>query len=193
MARIAIAGFLHETNTFAPIPATWDDFVRAEGFPGLTRGADMLAVFPPINIGTGGFIGEATALGHELVPLAWSAAVPSSYATEDAFEAMARVVLADLEAALPVDAVYLDLHGAMVAEHLEDGEGEFIRRVRRTVGPDVPLVVSLDLHANTTERMLDECDGLIAYRTYPHVDMADTGRRAARYLQAILAGGGVPA
>ena len=193
MARIAIAGFLHETNTFAPIPATWDDFVRAEGFPGLTRGADMLAVFPPINIGTGGFIGEATALGHELVPLAWSAAVPSSYVTEDAFEAMARLVLADLEAALPVDAVYLDLHGAMVAEHLEDGEGEFIRRVRRTVGPDVPLVVSLDLHANTTERMLDECDGLIAYRTYPHIDMADTGRRAARYLQGILAGGGGPA
>ena len=193
MARIAHAGFLHETNTFAPISATWDDFVRAEGFPGLTRGADMLAVFPPINIGTGGFIREAQALGHELVPLAWAGAVPSSFVTEHAFETMAGVVLESLAAAGAVDAVYLDLHGAMVTEHLEDGEGEFIRRVRQAVGEAVPLVVSLDLHANTTVRMLDECDGLVAYRTYPHVDMAETGGGAARYLDGLLRRGDRPA
>lgn len=186
MARIALAGFLHETNTFAPIKAAWDDFVRAEGFPGLTQGAEILDVFPPINIGTGGFIREARALGHELAPIAWAAAVPSSYVTEDAFERMSRLVLDGLAAARPFDAVYLDLHGAMVTEHLEDGEGELIRRVRAALGPDVPLVVSLDLHSNTTELTVEASDGLVAYRTYPHVDMAETGARAARYLDRLI-------
>lgn len=193
MARIALAGFLHETNTFAPIKATWDDFVRAEGFPGLTQGADILEIFPPINIGTGGFIREAQTLGHELAPVAWAAAVPSAHVTEDAFERMSQIVLDGLAAARPFDAVYLDLHGAMVTEHLEDGEGELIRRVRAAIGPDTPLVVSLDLHSNTTDLMVEACDGLVAYRTYPHVDMAETGARAARYLDRLLKSGRKPA
>ena len=74
------------------------------------------------------------------------------------------------------DAVYLDLHGAAVAEHLDDGEGELLARIRTVVGPDVPIVASLDLHANVTQQMLETADALVAYRTYPHVDMADTGR-----------------
>ena len=193
MSRIAFAGFQHETNTFAPIKATWDDFVRAEGFPGLTRGSEMLEVFPPINLPAGGFIRQAQALGHELLPIAWSAAVPSAHVTEDAFERMSAIVLSGLAEAEPFDAVYLDLHGAMVTEHLEDGEGELIRRVRATIGPERPLVVSLDLHSNTTELMARDSDGLVAYRTYPHVDMADTGARAARYLDGLLASGRRPA
>lgn len=186
MARIAHAGFMHETNTFAPIKASWEDFVRAESFPGLTRGAEMLEVFPPINIGTGGFIREATELGHELAPIAWSEAVPSGYVTRDAFENMSAIILDGLREQSPFDAIYLDLHGAMVTEHLEDGEGELLRRVREQAGPDLPVVVSLDLHANTTAAMLEHADGLIAYRTYPHLDMAATGRRAARYLDELL-------
>lgn len=186
MARIAHAGILHETNTFAPLKASWDDFVRAESFPGLTQGADMLDVFPPINIGTGGFIQEAMALGHTLLPIAWCAAVPSAHVTEDAFENFSTILLDGLAQQEPFDAVYLDLHGAMVTEHLEDGEGEVIRRTREAVGPDIPIVVSLDLHSNTTDLMLSECDALIAYRTYPHLDMADTGRRSARYLDRLL-------
>src|SRR5690606_309583 len=88
-----------------------------------------------------------------------------------------------IAASLPADAVYLDLHGAMVAEHQDDGEGELIDRVRKLVGDDIPIVVSLDLHANVTERMLRGADALFAFRTYPHVDMADTGERVFRYLQ----------
>lgn len=193
MARIAHAGFLHETNTFAPIKADWAMFVAAEGFPGLTRGEEMLSVFPPINIGTGGFIEAARAAGHDLVPLAWSAAVPSAHVTDEAFESMSAIVLEDLAAADPVDAVYLDLHGAMVTESFEDGEGAFIARVREAVGPDVPVIVSLDLHANVTDRMLEMSDLLIAYRTYPHVDMAETGRRSADLLQRVLAADARPA
>ena len=77
----------------------------------------------------------------------------------------------------------------MVTEHLDDGEGELLARVRRIVGPDVPVIASLDLHANVTAQMLREADGLAAFRTYPHVDMADTGEHAARLLLARIAAG----
>lgn len=93
------------------------------------------------------------------------------------------MLLEDVAAALPAEGVYLDLHGAMVTEHYDDGEGELLRRVRALIGPDVPLVASLDLHANVTERMLAQANALIAYRTYPHIDMADTGARAFAFMQ----------
>ncbi|NQV58435.1 MAG: M81 family metallopeptidase, partial [Alphaproteobacteria bacterium] len=130
MSRIAHAGFLHETNTFAPRKATWDDFVQVESFPGLTLGEDILTVMPGKNIATGGFIQEALGLGHELAPIAWCTAVPSAHVTEHAFETFSEILLTGLAEAAPFDAVYLDLHGAMVCEHLEDGEGELLIRVR---------------------------------------------------------------
>jgi microcystin degradation protein MlrC len=92
-----------------------------------------------------------------------------------------------------VDAVYLDLHGAMVTEHLDDGEGDLLRRVRDLVGARVPVVVSLDYHANITEAMVEHADALIGYRTYPHIDMAETGARAAAFLGRVLDHGGKPA
>src|SRR5260370_928135 len=96
------------------------------------------------------------------------------------------MIVDGIKAAGSIDAVYLDLHGAMVAEHLDDGEGEILKRVRKVIGNDLPLVVSLDLHANVTPQMVEQADALIAYRTYPHVDMADTGRAAARHLARLL-------
>src|SRR6185503_1819802 len=103
-----------------------------------------------------------------------------------AYERIVKVMLGGIRAAGPLDGVYLDLHGAMVTEHLDDGEGELLARVRRVIGKELPLVVSLDLHANVTPRMVEHADALIAYRTYPHVDMADTGRSAARHLALLL-------
>jgi microcystin degradation protein MlrC len=91
-----------------------------------------------------------------------------------------------IQAAGPLDAVYLDLHGAMVSEHLDDGEGKILARVREVIGKELPLVVSLDLHANVTPEMVEHADALIAYRTYPHIDMADTGRAAAKHLALLL-------
>src|SRR5204863_1530011 len=93
-----------------------------------------------------------------------------------------------IAAAGPIDAVYLDLHGAMVTEHYDDGEGETLARVRKLIGKDVPLVASLDLHANVSPEMMDHADALIAYRTYPHVDMAETGRACAKHLALMLNG-----
>lgn len=195
MSRIAIAGFLHETNTFAPILTTYDHFAKGEGWPALTFGRDMLEVFPPINIGTGGFITEAQKLGHEIAPVCWSAAVPAGYVTKDAYERITTMMVDGIaqEIGDGAEAVYLDLHGAMVAEHHEDGEGELLDRLRQSIGTEIPVVVSLDLHVNITERMVALADVLIAYRTYPHIDMAETGRRTARHLDQLLNGRSVQA
>ena len=186
---IAIGGFQHETNTFAPRLADYADFAEGGGWPGLTRGRALFADVAGINIPIAGFIEQARDLGHRLTPLSWAATEPSSYVTEDAFERITGQIIADLQALSDLDAVYLDLHGAMVTEHLQDGEGETLRRVRAVIGPDIPLVASLDLHSNTTPLMVEQADALIAYRTYPHIDMAATGARAARHLDALLKGG----
>jgi len=189
MARILVAGFQHETNTFAPVLATYEDFVRGEGWPPLTRGDACFDVFDGMNIPIAGFMPEAKRLGHQVVPLLWCATVPCGYVTEDAFEGVANEIVASVKAAGKFEAIYLDLHGAMVAQHREDGEGELLARLRAAVGPKIPIVVSLDLHSNTTEAMHRHASALIAYRTYPHVDMAETGARAARHLDRLLRAG----
>jgi microcystin degradation protein MlrC len=186
MTRIAVGGFLHETNTFAPTKAVYDAFVQGGGWPPMSQGAKLLEKMRNINIGIAGFVPAAEAEGWELVPTIWCAASPSAHVTKDAYERVARIIVDGIKAAGALDAVYLDLHGAMVAEHLDDGEGEILARVRAVIGKDLPLVVSLDLHANVTPQMVEQADALIAYRTYPHVDMADTGRAAARHLALLL-------
>jgi microcystin degradation protein MlrC len=188
MARIAIGGFQHETNTFSPIPARYADFEAPDAWPGLTRGGAMLEAIAGINLPAAGFAQEARSLQHELLPLAWCSAQPSGRVTRDAFERITAMLLEDLGACGPIDAVYLDLHGAMVAEHLDDADGEVLRRVRDFVGPDLPVVASLDFHANVSPQMASQATALVSYRTYPHVDMADCGGRAARVLHDLLRG-----
>src|SRR3954454_11708427 len=186
MTRIAVGGFLHETNTFAPTKATYDGFLHGGGWPPMREGARLLEKMRNINVGIAGFIPAAEAIGWELVPTIWCAASPSAHVTEDAYERVAQAIVDGVKAAGAIDAVYLDLHGAMVAEHIDDGEGEIIARVREVIGGDLPLVVNLDLHANVTPLMVEQSDALIAYRTYPHIDMADTGRAAADHLALLL-------
>lgn len=181
--RIVVAGFEHETNTFAPTKADWRAFELGGGWPGMVSGQPLFKAVEGANIPAAGFIRAAQAAGHVLLPTTWCAASPSAHVTRDAYEHISALILEQIAAAMPADAVYLDLHGAMVAEHQDDGEGELIDRVRKLVGDDIPIVVSLDLHANVTERMLRGADALFAFRTYPHVDMADTGERVFRYLQ----------
>ncbi len=186
--RIAVGGFQHETNTFAPSKASFDEFARGGGWPPLLEGDDVFDGTAGINLPVAGFVEAMRQTTHQLVPTAWAAASPSAHVTEDAYERITGLIVAALRSAGPLDAVYLDLHGAMVAEHADDGEGELLARVRAVVGPHIPVVASLDLHANVTQRMLEHADVLIAYRTYPHVDMAETGARVARYLERRLAG-----
>ena len=185
--KIAVGGFQHETNTFAPHLAHYENFVRHDGWPGLTGGQALIDVMEGLNIPLAGFIDAARRDGHELKPLVWCSAEPSSYVTREAFENVAEMICEGIAAARP-DAVYLDLHGAMVTEHYQDGEGELLRRVREVVGADMPLVISLDLHANVTEAMVEHCDAMTIYRTYPHLDMAETGARAHPLLRRCIDG-----
>jgi microcystin degradation protein MlrC len=184
--RVAFGGFLHETNTFAPSKAGMEAFEQGGGWPILTRGEGVFDAVHNVNVGAAGFIEEGRRRGWTLLPSLWCAASPSAHVTREAFERITGDLVERIRAELPVDAVYLDLHGAMVTEHFDDGEGEILRRVRAAIGPDVPLVASLDLHGNVTPLMVDSADALIAYRTYPHVDMAETGKRSADYLAGII-------
>lgn len=189
MTRVLLAGYQHETNTFAPSPADWAAFTRGDGFPAFQRGQAVLDTFRGVNAPVGGFIDEAAARGWTLIPSAWAGATPSSYVTEDAFERIAGAIVEDTRAALArgLDAIYLDLHGAAVAVHALDSEAELLARLRALVGPQLPIVASLDLHANVTPAMLQTADAMVSYRTYPHVDMAATGARAAGLLARRLA------
>jgi microcystin degradation protein MlrC len=121
MARAAVGGFQHETNTFAPQRATWGDFERA--WPGFVRGDELIDAVQGYNIPIAGVVEALRARGHELLPQCWCSAPPSSYVQRAAYERVAGAILDDLAAQMPIDGVYLDLHGAMVAEHHEDGEG----------------------------------------------------------------------
>lgn len=188
MARIAVGGLHHETNTFSPDKATFDRFAEPDGWPELLRGDALLTRPRGINLALSGFLEVAGRAGHELVPLVWANAGPSGFTTEDAYERIVGWLLDDLRAALPVDGIFLDLHGAMVTEHLDDGEGELLRRCRALVGDAVPIVAALDLHANVSAAMVELADALVAYRTYPHVDMAETGARCLPLLDRRLSG-----
>ncbi len=188
MTRIAIGGFQHETNTFSDKPADFDVFVEADGWPGMVRGQAMFPALEGYNIGVTGLIEGAQSQGWEIVPLSWSYGGAGGKVTEDAFERISAMLLQELRDCGEIDGLLLDLHGAMVCEHFDDGEGELLRRIRKQTGPELPIVACLDLHANVTPEMVDLADRLVIYRTYPHVDMAETGNRAAFELGKILDG-----
>ncbi len=185
MKTVAVAGFFHETNTFSPYPADLDAFRRPATLPGLTVGDDVPGRFVGMNVPIAGAISVLTAAGHSLNPIAWASAVPCGRVTRDAFETIAGLIVDGIGRP---DAVYLDLHGAMAAEHLDDPELELIRRLRSRLGQDVPVVASFDLHANLSAERVAALDGLAIFRTYPHLDMAETGARAARLLTRCMAG-----
>jgi len=188
MARIAVGGFLHETNCFVPMETDEAHFRRGGELPPLAEGGALLDLLRGGTHGASGFI-DALERRHALVPLLWAQGGAGGMVLDAAFEAIAGALLARLAAALPVDAIYLDLHGAMVTPRFEDAEGEILARVRALVGPAVPVVASLDYHANVTARMVAQADALTVYRTYPHVDREQAGARAAEALERILRAG----
>ncbi len=171
--RIAVGGIVHETNTFASLPTGITEFEANL----LLRGTEFERL-AGTNTVIGGVLAEANdRQSIELVPLITASAIPGGIVTRDAFES----VVGELESGLSsqaIDAVVLDLHGALVAEGHPGGDGEVARRVRAIVGPDVPIVAVLDLHGNLDQRLVDSIDIILPYDTYPHVDNAERGREA---------------
>lgn len=191
--KVAVAGFLHETNTFAPDKADMDAFRTGGGYIAMTRGRDLLEDARGVNLGISGALQAAEDLGWDVVPTLWAGAIPSAHVTRVAFEEIVDEIVTRIADALPLDGVFLDLHGAMVAEHIDDGEGEIARRVREVVGPEVPIVAALDLHGNISGEFVETVDALVGFRTYPHIDMAATGAVAAQLLNQIMVTGKRPA
>ena len=187
--RIASAGIQHETNTFATTPTTLADFERDSACgPDFDGGQAVLDMYT--NTGTihGGYIEAAEQAGVELLPLLCARAQPAGAVEESAYKALMSRVLERLDAVLPVEGVALDLHGAMVSEADEDSEGAIITAVRELVGPDIPIVITLDYHANITERMAAQSTSIIGFKTYPHVDMRERGREAIELLVLTIRG-----
>jgi microcystin degradation protein MlrC len=183
--RIAVGGILHETATFIRTPTTLRDFEL--GF-GLFRGQQVVERFQHANMCIGGFVQAAGTLGFDVVPLLWGFAYPSGLVQRQAYEQLKGELLDGLRRAGPVDGVLLDLHGAMVVEGIEDGDGDLIEAVRDLVGPNLPIAVTFDLHGNHTRRRVAAATAICGYDTYPHVDMAERGREAAEILVRTIRG-----
>lgn len=183
--RIVTGGIAQETNTFQWEPTTLTDF--SKGSSSIVRGEEILALAGTGSI-YGGIVEEARRLGVELIPTTYGAAVPGGRVSREAFDTLREEILDGIRAALPVDGVLLGLHGAMALEDDDDGEGPLISAVRELVGPDVPIIAPLDLHTNLSNTMIEEADGFVGYKEYPHTDMPETGAQAMRMLVATIKG-----
>src|SRR3984893_14107212 len=172
----------HETNTFSNIPTDRTQFETRN----LHYGGEIIEAYRGTGTCLGGMIDAATRRGATLIPSVAAAASPAGLVTKDIYGHVKDRMLRDLKAAGTVDGVLLDLHGAMVPEGLDDGEGDLIRAVRKVVGPGVPIAVSLDFHGNLSEAMVREADLLHGYKTYPHVDMGERGVEATERLIDVI-------
>jgi microcystin degradation protein MlrC len=186
--RIALAGIYQESHSFSPALASLDQF--RSGY--LLDGEAIVAELSGLNHEVGGALSAAE--GHDIVPLIYASAGASGQPlTHDTYDHLSGSILSKLRDAQRVDGVFLAMHGAMLAQQCGDATGDLIAQVREVVGSEIPVVVSLDLHANVTRKMAANADALVGYHTAPHIDQGDTGRRAMELLIRILEGGVSPA
>ena len=181
--RVVTGTICHETSTFTPVATTWESYRERFGY---RRGEEILEIFSATNTPTGGFIEGARAHGFELIPTIFAEPQPSGPTPRDIFDEILEEMLSGIRSAGAIDGVLLQLHGAMVAEGLDDGEGHILEAGREVVGPDVPVVGQLDIHSNISHRMVEMADVLIGRETYPEVDMAERGRECADVLVRIV-------
>ena len=155
----------------------------ADSWPGLLLGDAVVSETVGLNLPIAGAIAAARATGRiELVPILWCSAEPSGPVTDDAFDRICGMILQGLTDAGAIDGIYMDLHGAMVTETHDDGEGALLAHIRQRVGPNLPIGISLDLHANVSADVVEQADLITIYRTYPHLDMKEAGVRCMNEL-----------
>lgn len=183
MSRVAVAFFYHESHSFSPLRTGLDAFAAEDHH----RGEAMLAHYRGTRTELGGFLEVLERLGHEPVPLIAAAAMPAGPVTAAAHADLREEMLSALAAAGPVDGLLLALHGAMVAEDERDPEGALLLAIRESVGPGLPIAMTMDLHANLSE-VAAGAALLFGYQTYPHTDMYEQGQRAANALAEVLSG-----
>jgi len=186
--KILIARMNHETNTFSPVPTPLSAFGQNGANAGPSFNDDAFNDNKGMQTAMAAFIDAAAREGAQIVTPVSAAANPSGPVEAAAYDAICDAILA---AASGCDAVMLDLHGAMVAENSNDGEGDLLERVRAAL-PNAPIAVALDLHGNVTQKMIDNADVIVSFKTYPHVDMYETGAHAARLLFDLIHGKAKP-
>ena len=179
--QLVIAQMKHETNTFSPVPTPLSRFATGTDLP--PEGAAAVAAYRGTGSAIAAFIDLAEAAGADYRVAIAASAWPSGPVHDAAFEHIAGRICAAV--AQGCDAVLLDLHGAMVTQSHEDGEGELLRRIL-AIAPDLPIGVALDMHTNLYDDFAARCSVIAGYQTYPHIDVYDTGLRAGRALLASL-------
>ena len=184
MPKVAVGQFMQESHSFTPIACSWEQFRAGH----IHRGEEILTRLTGNKVEVAGAIDLATRQETSIVPLLACNAVSSGYIRSDVFADLLGELLERLESQLPVDGVFLALHGAMVAEDEEDATGAVLSQARALVGDDIPIVASLDLHANVTNKMIAVSDGLIGYQTCPHIDLFETGAACMQLLLDIIRG-----
>ncbi len=181
--KFVVAMFQHETNTFSSLKTPLEAFATPAGFTDPPSGEQAIEAYGKADFAFAAMLDAALERGYEVVVPVVAYAEPSSFVLDSAFDEVASRICAAVSEGC--DAVLLDLHGAMVTESHDDGEGELLRRIRECA-PDIPIAVALDFHANLTQMMVDNSTVIDGYRTYPHVDMYQTGERAVNSLFKIL-------
>lgn len=184
--RVVTGCIEHETSTFTPVPTTRASFFERFGE---VRGPAVIEKFRGTNTPIGGFIAGADAHGFELIPTLFAEAHPSGPVARLVFDQLVNELLTGIRAAGQIDGILLQLHGAMVAEGVDDGEGYILAAVRDVVGPTLPIVAQLDIHSSISPLMVEMADVLIGRESYPEVDMAARGRECADVLVRIIQGG----
>ena len=183
--RFVIAMMQHETNTFSAQPTPYSAFAGATGYAMPPTDTDARAAYKDSGFPLDAFLTMADEIGAEVILPIAANADPSGVVDDLAFEQIAEQICTAIMQGC--DAVLLDLHGAMVTQSYDDGEGELLKRIR-AIAPTLPIAVTLDMHTNLTQTMVDNADIITGYRTYPHVDMYDAGERAVNTLLGMLAG-----
>ncbi|MGH2560909.1 MAG: M81 family metallopeptidase [Thermomicrobiales bacterium] len=178
--RLITGGIMHETHTFSAEPTRVEDFDIARG--------EECWRYAGTNHSLGGVIDECRERGIELAPTYFAHGISTAAPDRATFKGMLGELTAGIEAALPADGIVLTLHGAMVAEGYPDAEAEIVRRVRDLAGPRTPIAVTLDFHANIGQAMVDACDVVTVYDTYPHIDAAERAREAVGLLAGAIDG-----
>jgi microcystin degradation protein MlrC len=179
--RVIIGSISHETNTFSNVSTTLPDFIE-----NLHRGQDILEVYTGQKAIASAFIKVLSHIDITLIPAIWTHATPSGLIKDDTFKYLLAQLLEPLNTQERVDGILLHLHGAMVTESLDDPEGKILSTLRNHVGDNVPIISTLDFHANITEQMVQNADVLVGYDTYPHVDGYDRGIEAATLMVQLL-------
>ena len=183
MTTIAIGGIMHESNTFSDTPTDYAAFSH-------TYASNIIKTWGESHHEIGGFIQGATDHNYTAYPMMMASATPAGPVTDDAFDRLTDMLIQHLKSVPQYEGVLLALHGAMVAESYPDGDGEVLRRLRDALGRDLPIVVTLDQHANVSEQMVAESTALVIYKTTPHIDQRQRGLQAAELMMRILQGRG---